>query len=345
MAFDPAKQSLVCTHCGSTSAVGAAGAVEELDFVAQLQQLEKDEPTHEQLTYKCNGCGVQATLPPDSTAGVCPFCGCAIVAEKCSQKSIKPRSLLPVKVTSKQAAEAFTNWVAGLWFAPSELKRRAERSAIHGAYLPAWTYDSDTDSYYTGERGDDYTETETYTDFEDGKPVTRTREVTKTRWSSVNGRVENRFNDLLVMATASLPPRLLGHLEPWDIANLVPFDDGYLSGFVAESYQVDLKGGFEQAKVVMDGEIRQTINRDIGGDHQRIDTVQTRYDRIKFRHLLLPVWISAYRYGDRTFRFLLNARTGQVRGERPYSALKITLLVLVILVVIAAIVVVSQSAR
>ncbi len=107
MVFDPAKQTLVCTHCGSTTPITAAGTVDELNFTAQLERMRDEAATREVLTYRCTNCGVQATLPPDNTAGVCPFCGSAIVAEACSQKSIRPGSLLPVKVTNKQATEAF----------------------------------------------------------------------------------------------------------------------------------------------------------------------------------------------------------------------------------------------
>jgi len=316
--------------------------VDEEDFVTALQRLGREEPTHEQLAFKCTGCAAESVFPPDVTAGVCPFCGCAMNAEASSKKSIRPRSLLPFKVSSTQASNAFQQWVASLWFAPSELKKRAQRSAIHGAYLPAWTYDAQTLSAYTGERGEHYWETETYSENVNGQSVTRTRQVQRTRWWPASGRVRNSFNDLLVMASTSLPPKLLSHLQPWDIPNLVPFADGYLTGFVAESYQIDLAQGFEDAKGQMEGPIRNTICRDIGGDEQRISSVQTQYNNIRFRHLLLPVWISAYQFGDKTYRFLVNARTGEVRGERPYSWVKITLLILIILVVVVGVILYSQ---
>jgi hypothetical protein len=85
----------------------------------------------------------------------------------------------------------------------------------------------------------------------------------------------------------------------------------------------------------MDEHIAASIRRDIGGDHQRIHSTDTRYDDITFKHVLLPLWISAYRYRDRSFRFLVNARTGEVCGERPYSAAKITLAVLAALILVA----------
>jgi len=167
-----------------------------------------------------------------------------------------------------------------------------------------------------------------------GNTVTRTRQVRRTRWSYASGRVQNTFDDILVLASNSLPRKIAQRLAPWDLENFVPYRDEYLSGFVAESYQVDLSQGFETAREIMDGFIRQSICRDIGGDHQRIDSVNTQYENITFKHTLLPVWISAYRYRERVFRFLVNARTGEVQGERPYSVWKILLLVLAIVLIV-----------
>ena len=100
--------------------------------------------------------------------------------------------------------------------------------------------------------------------------------------------------------------------------------------------------GFERAKAIMDPPIRQSINRDIGGDHQRISAVNTQYNDITFKHLLLPVWISAYRYREKVFRFLVNARSGEVQGERPYSVWKI---LIVILAAILAVILIALFAH
>jgi hypothetical protein len=136
------------------------------------------------------------------------------------------------------------------------------------------------------------------------------------------------------MASNSLPPKCRDHLEPWDLKSLAPYQDEFLSGFVTEMYQVDLPGGFETAKQIMAPPIRQSVESDIGGDHQRIFSVDTDYRDITFKHILLPLWISAYSLRGRTYRFLVNARTGKVAGERPYSAWKISAAVLAVLVVI-----------
>ena len=93
----------------------------------------------------------------------------------------------------------------------------------------------------------------------------------------------------------------------------------------------------------MDARIRVLVCRDIGGDEQRIHSVKTQHDNVTFKHILLPVWISAYRYQNQVYRFLVNARTGEVQGERPYSWVKITLLVLAILAAVGIAVLMVQS--
>jgi hypothetical protein len=134
-----------------------------------------------------------------------------------------------------------------------------------------------------------------------------------------------------------LPEEKSQELEPWDLKACSPYDDSYLAGFSAESYTIDLGQGFEIARGIMEEAIRQTVRRDIGGDEQRITSMDTRYSDLTFKHILLPVWISAYRYAEKTYRFLVNARTGEVQGERPYSAVKIALAVIAGLIVAAVI--------
>src|SRR5688500_11658115 len=332
----PGTTSLTGPYCGAQNEIAApTQAVEELDFNTYFRDCCPEEEMTERVTVKCTNCGAETTLAPNVTSDRCPFCGTNIVADAASKKIIRPKSLLPFHVTREQATASFRNWIHGLWFAPSELARRAEAAQIAGVYIPCWTYDSETQSSYTGERGDDYWDTETYTSFQNGRSVMKTRRVRRTRWWPVSGTVGNDFDDVLVLASRSLPPGYAEALEPWDLSALVPYRDAFLSGFVAESYQVGLSEGFDTAKGIMAGAIRSAIDRDIGGDHQRIHSVDTRYFDVTFKHALLPVWISAYRFHDKTYRFLVNARTGEVQGERPYSAWKIALAVLAAVIAIA----------
>ena len=251
---------------------------------------------------------------------------------------IPPKALLPFRVTLKEGTEAFRRWIRGLWFAPDDLKEYAQAEGrLAGVYVPYWTYDSDTTSFYRGSRGDDYYTSENYTARVNGRSVTRTRQVRRTRWRPASGTVWNHFDDVLVLAGNSLPRAYAERLEPWDLGNLVAYRNEYLSGFRAERYQVNLAAGYEMARQIMDTRIRDSIRRDIGGDHQRIDAVKSSYENITFKHILLPVWMSAFRYRDKVYRILINARTGELQGERPYSAWKIAGAVLAALVIIAII--------
>jgi hypothetical protein len=333
--FAPGTRALKCTYCGELNEIAASDSViEEHDYAAQLLALVDTQPTVDAVVFHCDGCGGESTLPPGQSAGNCPFCGRAVVATAITRTLIKPKSLLPFAIDSRASQSRFDQWLSSLWFAPNDLKQHAQRGGLKGLYIPAWTYDAKTIADYTGYRGDAYYETQSYTTRVNGKSVRQTRQVRKIRWSGAAGRVYNTFDDVLVLADRSLPVDLRNKLSGWDLPNLVAYDDAYLSGFIAETYMIDLPGGFEIAKQLMEPVIRSTVNRDIGGDEQRISTLDVLHNDITFKHILLPVWISAYRYRSRTFHFIINARTGTVIGQRPYSAWKIAILVTIILTMI-----------
>jgi hypothetical protein len=150
--------------------------------------------------------------------------------------------------------------------------------------------------------------------------------------------VARDFDDVLVLGAKSLPKSYTDALEPWDLSALVPFQTQYLAGFGAEGYQVELEEGFDEAKLKMRAVIEGDVRRDIGGDEQQISSLDTSYADITFKHVLLPVWVAAYKYGGQTYRFVVNGQTGKVQGERPYSKVKIAIAAVVALVVIGTIV-------
>jgi predicted RNA-binding Zn-ribbon protein involved in translation (DUF1610 family) len=337
--YQPGTASQKCPYCGAENAIAqSAEVIRELDYAAVLRDAMATAETIDVITVKCQACGAESTKPPNVTSGQCPFCGANIVATGSSKKAIKPSALLPFDIDHRQAGDLFKTWIQGLWFAPNALRKLARRdSGINGLYCPFWTYDCHVTTHYTGQRGDDYWDMETYTAHENGRSVTRTRQVRRTRWWPASGTVFNRFDDVLVVASESLPRAYAEALEPWDLNKLVPYQDAYLSGFRAESYQVDLPTGFERAKQIMAPAIHQTICADIGGDRQQVSSQDSQYDGIAFKHVLLPVWLSAYRYRNKVYRFLVNARTGEVQGERPWSWAKISLAVIAGIAVAAAI--------
>lgn len=351
MEFDPESGMMKCRFCGHTAPVPDAKAsvapphpLEE--FLAKTDVSHLRPISNQALEVSCTGCGSRISFQPPEVAGRCPFCGADIVAQPtAADPMIAPDALLPAKVPRNNAQTQVRGWLQTRWFAPNALKRMAREEAISGVYLPFWDYAADTQSQYRGERGDHYWDTETYEEGDgQGGRVMRTRQVQRTRWTPAAGKVSHRFDNVLVAATHSVMERRLDALEPWDLEALCAYDPEYLAGFKAQRYQVELPAGFDKAKSVMQETIEREVERDIGGDEQRIDNIDTAYSNTTFRHLLLPVWIGAYRFQSKLYQVVVNARTGEVQGERPYSAWKIAVLVGVILLVLAILFVLrSQS--
>ncbi|SEM67940.1 hypothetical protein SAMN04488003_10397 [Loktanella fryxellensis] len=332
--FDPTQRALICDHCGNVEGMGAGAGpfamISELDFQQALNATLPQAEIEETRVQSCPNCGAQFELANDTHADACPFCATPVVTDTGTHRHIKPRGLLPFALDQARAKDAMTDWLGGLWFAPNGLTEYARKGrSMDGIYVPYWTFDAQTESRYQGQRGTHYYTSRTV--MQDGKP--RTVQQRHTRWSAASGRVARFFDDVLVLASTSLPKQYTDGLEPWDLSELKPYQPEYLAGFRAEGYQVPIEEGFGQARAYMDRMILRDVQFDIGGDEQRVTDVQTQISAVTFKHILLPVWLAAYKYNGQTYRFVVNGRTGRVQGERPYSKWKIAFAVLLGLVI------------
>ena len=339
LVYEPGSAHLTCTYCGFKNLITSedAPAIRELDFDHHLELAASEAETMEVMAILCTSCGAETTLNPNVVSDICPFCDTPLVQTKHTEKIFKPQGVVPFKLSKDDSVDAYRKWLRGLWFAPNKLKDLALEEHFTGVYYPFWTYDSDTFTRYSGQRGDYYYTTKRYQANENGRMVTKHKQVRHTRWSKRRGAVENVFDDVLVAASKSVAHFYTKKLEPWDLDELEPYTDAYLSGFKAESYSILLDHAFKEAQHIMDGVIVQSIYRDIGGDEQRINRKETTYDDVTFKHILLPVWINAYHYNDKVYRFMVNGATGRVHGERPYSAIKIFFAILGALLLAAVI--------
>jgi DNA-directed RNA polymerase subunit RPC12/RpoP len=342
--FNPRERALKCPYCGHSSDIETgSGEVEERDFNEYVGRLIKGNVqgiVGRSEQTQCSGCGAMVLLEDKVVTEECPFCSTHLENKpEAVEGMLPPESLIPFAVDLREARESFDKWLNKLWFAPTQLKKIANLGQLTGMYLPYWTYDAMTYTKYRGMRGDNYQETEYYTERDaNGNEVQRSRTVTKIHWYPVSGQVEHFFDDVLVCGTHSVPKHLIRGLEPWDTTELEPFQDSFLAGLKAERYGVDLQEGLVVAKEMMAPVITNLIRRDIGGDHQRIEATDTRYLGVTFKHCLLPVWIANYRYHEKLFQILINGRTAKVSGERPWSFWKIFRLVAIILVSIGLII-------
>jgi len=334
--FAPGQKSLTCQYCAHEqdipySDADRSAALATLDLRQALADHLPPSEIEETRVLNCTGCGAQVQFDPAQHAAQCPFCATPVIADTGTHRHIKPQAVLPFKLSEGAAHDEMNKWLKRLWFAPNGLKQyaRSDRK-LDGLYVPYWAFDAFTKSRYTGERGDAYYENRTVT--RNGK--TTTERVRKIRWRRASGAVQRQFHDVLVMAAQSLPRRYTQGLEPWMLAELAPYQPEFLSGFRAEGYTVELADSYKLGQDRMEEVIRQDVRRHIGGDEQRIHSLDTDHSDERFKHLLLPIWMAAYRYQGKSYRFIVNGQTGKVQGERPWSIWKIAFAVVLALAVI-----------
>ncbi len=337
--WNPAKQALVCAFCGSVSPAKldggeVGGAVVEHDLVAALRKIPDSQRgwQAEKTTVKCQSCQAISVFDPKRVGQRCDFCGSsALVPYQEIKEAFRPESVLPFKLSEAQVRDAIRQWYAKRWFAPNKLNDRARTDQVHGLYLPYWTFDAQVHADWTAESGYYYYETETY---RDNNGETRSRQVQKIRWQFSSGALDHFFDDELVAASKGVSADKLVAIEPFPTKELVPYDSGYLSGWVVERYQIDLIAAAQRAREIMDGKLGTMCANQVPGDTHRNLRVEADYSGQTFKHILVPVWILSYTYGARGFQVVINGYTGAIAGEYPKSWVKIFFLVLFILGVI-----------
>ncbi|HJF33716.1 MAG TPA: hypothetical protein K8V56_18275 [Sporosarcina psychrophila] len=335
--FEPASGTLTCPFCGSEKDIEKSqkNAIEH-DF---LQALEKEDHSwdDEKRVFKCKNCGAETLLDKDKVADFCSFCGSSHIAITDHHAGIKPALVLPFQITKDEAIEKFKAWMKKRYFAPSKLIQSYKLDHLAGAYIPYWTFDSQTDSSYVVQIGTYYYVTETRTVIEDGKSRQVTEQVRKIRWHTEHGHYNKFFDDVLVKASRNVASGLIDKVEPFHLNGLVDYKMEYLSGFLAEKYSIPLKEGWNDAKAVIDNGITNGIHGQVYGDVVNIVSVSTDYDNITYKHILLPLWISSFQFNNKVYRFLVNGQTGKVSGKSPVSAVKISLLIGLVIAIIMVI--------
>lgn len=332
--FDPGSQGLVCRHCGHSEPILPDSATPEQVSLRDFEGgMLASSAMEEVRVAQCSSCGAEIEFDAALHARECPFCASPIVSDTGVQRRLKPQAQLSFLLSEAEARQAMKRWLGRLWFAPSDLLAlaRADR-ALTGVYAPYWSYDAETSTSFTGQRGITRVETRHVTVMVNGVRKRQAQQVATTDWTPIRGRVARSFSNILVLGSTSLPKRYADAIEPWDVSVLAPYDPRFIAGFRAEAYSVDVKSAYSEAKAKMHAFIASDVRRKIGGDQQRITGMDTEVGELTFKHVLLPLWLAVFRYRGRSFRFVVNGRTGAVEGERPYSRTKIAMAVLAALV-------------
>ncbi|MDO4788376.1 MAG: hypothetical protein Q4A19_04385 [Johnsonella sp.] len=334
LSFDPQSGGLLCPFCGNREEIRP----EHEDF--QAEELDFNEAKEDQaacdwgLSTKaviCKSCGAETVYDANKISGECPYCGSNQVMEAADSQVMAPGGVVLFKHDAASAAALFKSWLSKKFFCPKAAKENAKTEAFQGLYIPFWTFDTDTLSDYRGEYG-------IRREYKDKEGETKT----KTDWYSTRGRYEESFDDQLVSGSSQQNAGMLSALEPFDTSKAVEYKPEYMAGFAAERYSVKLKEAWQKAKQkissILNRNVSDKIRREKHADDVRDVHLNTEFANITYKYLLLPVWISSFKYNDKVYQFMVNGQTGKVSGNTPISWIKVALVVLAVAAVIGIIV-------
>ena len=339
--FDPSTGGLKCPYCDYTEAIRheeeakESGTIDdEGRFVATEHAYTGKEDTATTdwgtatKTVICKSCGAEIMYDANAIANVCPYCGSTQVMEAGDQKEkiMAPGGVVTFDVDQRRAAELFKTWIGHKFFCPKLAKESAEPDKFHGVYVPYWTFDAEASGDYTGEYGINRTVKK-----DDGK----TEIVTD--WYGCSGEIEHFFDDVLVTASDRYDTMMLQSVEPYRTDEVKPYKPQYLAGFMAERYTLKLTDAWPKAQSIMDEEMHELAEDDIRDQHNPDDvrsvSIEAKYADVTYKYLLLPVWISCFRYQDKIYRFMVNGQTGKVSGKTPISWIKVALTTIAVIAI------------
>ncbi len=330
----------MCPYCGTTGAIEQAGGeIVEHDLATALRAIPDSKRgwATNTTSVRCQHCLAISVFSGETIGKKCDFCGSSqLVSYEETKAPFRPESLLPLKIPESRARDLLKEWVAGRWFAPNNLLRLTRTDLVKGMYLPFWTFDAQVEADWYAESGYYYYTSETYTDNQGAK---RTRQVRHVRWKPSSGHVSHFFDDELIPASKGIETSLLNGVEPFPTTELIPYDPGYVKGWLVEHYQLDLVEAANVARTRMIRETESMCGKQVPGDTYRGLQVTPSFDQQTFKHILAPVWMITYLYNGKSFQVIANGVTGKIKGKYPLSWVKILLAAMC--VIIATVLIIS----
>ncbi len=330
MVFDPQGQNLKCEYCKHVISMEDSGQHPSAYGFECESELEPQVWGDRNHAVKCKNCGAETVFDAFVVADRCPFCGNSNIQEEVITRGIMPESIIPFKISAEMATGLYKKWLRGKWLAPTKLKKSVNNQQVQltGMYVPCWSFDANTSSFYTAMAGEYYWVTVYTTETDkDGNTRQVPHQERRTRWYPVSGEYYEDFKNFVVDSSVHVDDTMYSHIQPYNMEELTPYKSEYLSGFKAERYSVDLKTGWETAKERLSPIIAQGIERQINADEVSALKFKTAYNNKKYKHILLPLWFSSFNYKNKVYGYMINGQTGKIDGNSPLSPWKVALLV------------------
>ena len=312
--FDSQSQQMVCPFCDTTFDVEALKQYDDIlsnpkeDNISwDTQDNEWREGETEGLrVYSCNSCGGEIIGDESMAATSCPFCGNPAVIMSQFTGMLKPNLVIPFKLDKEAAKIALKNHYKGKILLPKIFKSENKIDEIKGIYVPFWLFDGNakgnivfnaTKVRHWSDSKYNYTETSHYSIIRDGGLA---------------------FNNIPVDGSAKMPDDIMESIEPFDWKDAVDFQTAYLSGYLADRYDIDSNQAIGRANERIHRSTEETFRGTVVG----YTTVATASANVNVSHgeveyALLPVWMLSTKWRDKNYLFAMNGQTGKFVGDLP----------------------------
>lgn len=292
-------------------------------------------------TFRCEGCGAALSLRASERTQICPYCASPnVVAGALDTTRPEPRFCVPHAQGETLARQALADWQKRLGFFRHPGVRRAHLENFKGVYVPGVLYSAVARARYDVSIGEEYYETETYTTTENGKTVTRTRQVKKHEWVPLSGEYDAYATDVVVSASSGIPNDELEAVEPFDFRGLRRYSPGLVAGWPVETPSRSDADCLAMARKELQAGINQRLAAFMPGDRHSDLSSSTRIEHESAEPMLVPLWVLALKYDEQkpALRVLINGQTGKTAAKVPWSWPRIAVAIVAGLLVVGGIV-------
>lgn len=316
--FNIGTQNLKCSYCDTEVDINSLidyenDKKEDKDIEVSFKVEEKAEFTSEDVdAYICNSCGAGIMLDKNSVSIICPFCDSTMVVPSKISGSLKPDYLIPFKIDKEEAKKIFKKFVGDKPFIPKIFKENTHIEEIKALYVPYWLFNatSKAKARFRVIRGREYPD--------------RDKIYREENHYLVKGSGELRFENIAFDASKKMEDRLMQNIEPFDFKDAIEFNSGYLSGFLADRYDVPITE-FEN---LVNKKIKTITEQTLKSKLTTYDSIYTEYMNVNLedtssKYVLYPVWILNTKYKDKRYVFLMNAQNGKFAGDLPVDNKKV----------------------
>ena len=256
--------------------------------------------------YGCKQCGGEIVADETTGATHCPYCGNPVVLTGHFAGLLKPDLVIPFKVDKKAAIAALNNHYKGKTLLPKVFKDQNHIEEVKGLYVPVWLFDTDADAFVQ------YRATRTRAWSDSQYNYTATDYYAVLRGGGIG------FENVPVDGSTKMEDALMESIEPFDIADAVPFQTAYLPGYMADKYDVDAQSSIDRANARIKKSTEDAFRSTVLG-YTSVTTVNSNISlqNGRARYALYPVWILNTDWNGQKFTFAINGQTGKIAGDLP----------------------------